>query len=34
MKKKNKNESHKYDINKPRPRHGHKLVNIKDVSIW
>ena len=33
-----KNRSHKYDINRPRPRYGHKytkfnILNIKRVSV-
>ena len=23
-----KNRSHRYDINRPRPTHGHKILNI------
>ena len=26
-----KNRSHRYDINRPRPRHGHKYVHMKKV---
>ena len=29
MKMKMKNSSHKYDINRPRPRQGHKYSNYK-----
>ena len=28
-----KNRSHRYDINRPLPRHGHKYSNIKSVSV-
>ena len=34
MEKKEKNRSHGYDINRPRPRHGHKYIKyIKSVSL-
>ena len=29
MKIKNKNTSHRYDVNRPRSRHGHKYNNYK-----
>ena len=28
-----KTRSHRYDINRTRPRHGHKLVNIKCLHV-
>ena len=28
-----KNRSHRYDINRPRSRHGHNKVNEKSVSL-
>ena len=27
-----KNRSHRYDINRPRPKHGHKYTKYKNVS--
>ena len=30
---KKKNKSHRYDINRPRSRHGHEYVNVKRVSV-
>ena len=29
-----KNGSHRYDINRTRPRHGYEYTNIKCVSVW
>ena len=29
-----KNSLHRYDINWPRPRHGHKYKKIKRISLW
>ena len=35
MKMKMKNSSHRYDIIRPKPRHGHKYANgIINVSVW
>ena len=35
MKMKMKNSSHRYDIIKPKPKHGHKYANgIISVSVW
>ena len=28
-----KNRSHRYNINRPRPRHGHKYTRYKIVSV-
>ena len=33
MRLKMKNRSQKYDINRPRPRHGHKYTKYKIVSV-
>ena len=26
--------SDRYDINRPRPRHGHKYTKYKSLSVW
>ena len=33
IEKKRKNKSHRYEINRPRSRNGHNIVNIKSVSL-
>ena len=33
MRRKMKNRPHRYDINRPRPRHGHKYTKYKIVSV-
>ena len=33
MEKKKKNRSRRYNINRPMFRHGHKIVNIKSISL-
>ena len=33
MKMKMKKRSHRYDINRPRSKHGHKCNNIKSISV-
>ena len=33
MKLKMKNRSHRYDINKPKSRHGNNIVNIKCLNM-